>query len=82
MTDTSADLLEFPALRDLVGRWVASPPGRKALAAVAPADDRDFLEAALEETAEAIAYVRDASRPQPAARGSAIALSFGSVPET
>ncbi len=81
MIHSSADLLEFPAVRRLVGRWVASPPGRRALAAVEPTDDSPALEETLAETAEAVAYLDAAAQPQPAARGSALRPRFGSVPD-
>jgi len=39
MRTTSADLLEFDALKKLVGRFVASPLGRAELDRVAPGTD-------------------------------------------
>src|SRR5579863_7247812 len=69
-------VLEFEALRELLGRYVRSPLGRAGLAAVAPVADRAAIETALADTAEAIAYLRTASQPQPAARGAAIRIRF------
>ena len=69
-------VLEFEALRELLGRYVRSALGRAGLAAVAPVADRAAIEAALADTAEAIAYLRTASQPQPAARGAAIRIRF------
>jgi DNA mismatch repair protein MutS2 len=81
MTNASADLLEFEALRRLLGRYIASPLGQEELAKVAPAGDRETAERLLAETAEAIAYLEAASRPQPAARGAAVRLRFSSLPD-
>ncbi|MFH0945055.1 MAG: endonuclease MutS2, partial [Planctomycetota bacterium] len=78
---TSIDLLEFEELRRLVGRYVSSPLGRAALDKVGPSADRAALEETLAETGEAIEYVRAASRPQPARRGSAVRLRFDSIPD-
>jgi DNA mismatch repair protein MutS2 len=77
----SADILEFEALRQLVGRYVASPLGQAELEAVAPSTDRAHLEGELAETAEAMEYLRSAARPQTAARGSAMRIDFSSIPD-
>jgi DNA mismatch repair protein MutS2 len=77
----SADVLEFEGLRDLLGRYTASPLGRRELEKVAPRADRFGLEEDLAETGEAIAYLRAASRPQPAGRGAAIRIDFGGLPD-
>jgi DNA mismatch repair protein MutS2 len=69
-------VLEFEALRELVGRYVRSPLGRAELACVAPAADRAAIEDALADLAEAVEYVRTASLPQAASRGAAIRLDF------
>ena len=81
MKQTSAGLLEFEALRDLIGRYVGSPIGHSWLRAVQPSTDRERIEAELAEAAEAIEYIRTSSRPQPAQRGSAIRISFNGVPD-
>lgn len=75
----AADVLEFEALRTLVGRYVRSPLGRGELAAMKPCNNRPTIETALAETAEGIEYVRAASQPQPASRGAAIRVSFGDI---
>jgi len=80
--NTSAQLLEFDALRSLLGRYVASPLGQAELEKVAPGADRPAAERALADAAEAIEYLRAASRPQPAARGAAVRLRFSSLPDT
>jgi DNA mismatch repair protein MutS2 len=81
VTNTSADLLEFEALRKLLGRYIASPLGQEELAKVAPVNDRQTAERLLAEAAEAIAYLEAASHPQPAARGAAVRLRFASLPD-
>ena len=79
---TSAEVLEFEALRQLVGRYVSSAPGRRELDKLQPHTDRARLEDDLADAAEAIEYLRLAARPQPAARGAAIRVDFGGLPDT
>jgi DNA mismatch repair protein MutS2 len=79
---TSAEVLEFEALRQLVGRYVSSPLGRRELAKVEPHHDRDRLTEELAEAGEAIEYYRVASRPQVATRGAAIRVDFSGLPDT
>ena len=81
MTHTSADLLEFPAVKSLVARFVASPAGRALLEQVAPTAHREALQATHAGTAEAIAYHAAAAQPQTAARGAAIRLHFDGLPD-
>ena len=78
---TSADVLEFETLRQVVGRYVFSELGRRELAQVEPHGDRARLEADLAECGEAVEYLRTASRPQPAARGAAIRVDFSGLPD-
>jgi DNA mismatch repair protein MutS2 len=78
---TSAAVLEYELLRQLVGRYIASPMGRRELEKLEPHADRDRLLADLAEAGEAINYLRLAARPQPAARGAAIRIDFGGLPE-
>jgi DNA mismatch repair protein MutS2 len=77
----SADLLEFEALRELIGRYVGSPLGRAELETMEPRTDRALLESALADVAEAAAYQGASRQPQAAARGSAIRLRFNSIPD-
>src|SRR5713226_5372867 len=70
MTNTSANVLEFEALRALLGRYIASPLGRGELAKIQPRTDRVQLEEELAEAEEATEYLRAASKPQLAARRS------------
>jgi DNA mismatch repair protein MutS2 len=78
---TSAEVLEFELLRQLVGRFVSSPLGRREIEKLEPQADRERLEADLAEAGEAIGYLRLAARPQPAARGAAIRIDFSGLPE-
>jgi DNA mismatch repair protein MutS2 len=78
---TSAEVLEFESLRQLLGRYVSSPLGRRELVKVEPHTDRERLQADLAEAGEAVEYLRLAARPQPAARGAAIRIDFGAVPD-
>jgi len=79
MTNTSAGLLEFEALRQLLGRYISSPLGTKELAKVAPSADRALLEQVLADTAEAIEYVIAAAKPHPAARGAPVRIRFDAL---
>jgi DNA mismatch repair protein MutS2 len=78
---TSSEVLEFEKLRELLGRYLSSPLGRRELDKVQPHADRECLIADLTEAGEAIEYLRTAARPQPTARGAAIRIDFGGLPE-
>ena len=75
----SEPVLEFEALRALLGRYVRSSLGRRELDRVAPSNDRDAIETALDETREGIEYLRAAAQPQTASRGAAIRISFTDI---
>jgi DNA mismatch repair protein MutS2 len=79
----SADLLEFEAVKAILGRYVSSPAGHRKLEAVEPSNDRAALETILAETAEALGYHTAAIKQQPtSSRGTAVArLSFESLPD-
>ena len=62
MQRTSAELLEYPDLKRLVGRYVAGPFGRMQLDALHPYVDRALLEEQLAHAAEAIEYSRAVGR--------------------
>jgi len=81
MIQTSAALLEFEALRELLARYVASPLGRAELAGLAPSADRAEAENTLAELREAIEYLAAAARPQPASRGAAVRFRFDGLPD-
>lgn len=76
MMHASLDLLEFDALKALLGRYVSTPMGQAAVAAVAPGTDCEILAASLAETGEAMEYLRTAARPQTVGRGGAVRLHF------
>lgn len=82
MNAESLALLEYDRLRELVGRYVASDPGRKLLAGMAPLTDRAALESDLAEAAEAIAYLTDAARPQTRPGEAPVRLRFDGLPDT
>ncbi len=63
MKRTSGDILEFAALRELVGRYLSSPIGRARLEDVEPHGDRARAEADLAEAEEATHYLRAAAQP-------------------
>ena len=77
----SADLLEFEALRQLLGRFVRSRLGQDELDKLAPQSDRAALETTLADVAEAIAYLRATLQPQSPSRGAAIRVRFDSLPD-
>src|SRR5437868_3193940 len=58
MQHTSSELLEFPQLKHLLKRYVASPFGHAELEALEPISDRAQLETALAEVAEAVSFTR------------------------
>ncbi len=76
---TSSEVLEFEPLRELLGRFIYSPLGRRELEKVAPHTDPERLAADLAEAGEAVEYLRLAGRPQPAARGAAIRVDFNGL---
>lgn len=81
MQQTSADLLEFEALRTLIGRYIGSPMGKFRLADVEPSTDREPLEAAFADLREAIDYLKTAAKPQSSGHGNAVRLRFGGLPD-
>jgi len=76
MIHSSADLLEFESLRQILSRYLASEFGRAELEKVAPGTDRLLLEEMHSEVGEAIGYLEAARKPQPAARGAAVRIRF------
>lgn len=81
MANFSAELLEFEALRQLLGRFVHSTLGAAELEKLAPSTDRSELEKTLADVAEALAYMTASSQPQAVARGAAIRVRFDSIPD-
>ncbi|MBI3680266.1 MAG: endonuclease MutS2 [Acidobacteria bacterium] len=82
MTHTSADLLEFESLRELLVRYAGSAMGRAEVSKVRPAADRSWLAETHALNTEAIEYLRAAAKPQPAARGAAVRLRFLDLPDS
>jgi DNA mismatch repair protein MutS2 len=80
--NTSAEVLEFESLRQLLGRYLSSAPGKRELEKLQPHSDRALLEEDLAEAAEAMEYLRLATRPQTGGRGSAIRVDFTGLPDT
>jgi DNA mismatch repair protein MutS2 len=78
---TSAGVLEFEPLRQVLGRYISTAPGRRKLEELEPHDDRERLVEELAEAGEAIEYLRLASRPQPARGGAAIRVDFSGLPD-
>jgi DNA mismatch repair protein MutS2 len=62
MQRTSAELLEYPELKALLGRYLSGPFGRLELDTLKPAADRGVLEQQLADTAEAVEYSRTEGR--------------------
>src|SRR3984957_1534285 len=81
MKATSADILEYESLRSLLGRYVSSPLGKAELAKIAPHTDAALLSSDLADAGEAVAFLRAAAQPQPGARGAAIRIEFGGIPD-
>ncbi len=76
MPFSSASLLQFDELKDLLASYAGSAAGRDLIDALEPYHNRAALEAALAETGEAMAYLRETSGPQQSGRGAAIRLRF------
>jgi DNA mismatch repair protein MutS2 len=77
----SSDVLEFEALRQLLGRYVHSALGRAELDLVEPTSERAHIESTLADTTEALDFVRMAQSPQTPQRGAAICPRFDSIPD-
>jgi len=77
---TSLEVLEFEALRQLIGRYIASPLGRRELEKIQPHTDLARLTADLADAGEAVDYLRAAARP--GVRGGAIRLDFNGLPDS
>ncbi len=82
MNAASLELLEYAALKSLVGRSVASEGGNRVLEETGPSTDRAAIEAQLAETAEAMAWIEEASRPRARGGEAPVRLSFDGIPET
>jgi len=82
MRITSSETLEFEALKEVIGRYVSSALGRRELAKARPLTEVGRIRGFLDETAEALDYLRLATQPQPGGRSSgAIRLRFDAPSE-
>ncbi|MGI9073772.1 MAG: endonuclease MutS2 [Bryobacteraceae bacterium] len=79
MPFSSASLLQFDELKELLAKYAGSVAGRALVFALTPHNDRFALEADLAEAGEAIGYLRGVSGAQETARGAAIRLRFDQV---
>ncbi len=82
MNAASLELLEYAALKSLVGRSVASEGGKRLLEETEPSTDRAAIEARLAETSEAMAWIEEASQPKTRGGETPVRLSFDGIPET
>jgi DNA mismatch repair protein MutS2 len=81
VNERSLELLEYGRLRELLGRYVASPGGRRLLDQMAPLPDRRAAEDALAEAAEAMAWLRESQKPAQGRRLAAAPLRFDGLPD-
>lgn len=81
MRHTSSDLLEFDALKELLGRYVSSPGAARLLEELSPASDLDVLEPSLALAGEAMDYWRASAEAQPATRGAMVRFRFENLPD-
>ena len=61
MSRPAEELLEFDKLKDIVGRFTTCAPGRRAVLAFAPSQERDALANEFALVREAVAYLRAGS---------------------
>src|SRR5438045_9636216 len=62
LTNSSANLLEFDRLREVLGAYSVSDLGREKLAALAPAKNREWINQQQELTQEVRVYLRSGGR--------------------
>ena len=79
MPFSSASLLQFDELKELLAKYAGSVAGRALVFALTPHNDRFALETDLAEAGEAIGYLQEVSGAQETARGAAIRLRFDQV---
>lgn len=68
----SLELLEYAALKGIVGRNVSTTTARRLLDELTPSTDRALLESALAETAEAMRWIEESYTPSNAAKGTQV----------
>ncbi len=81
MNARSLELLEYERLRELLGRYVASPGGRRLLERMAPLASRGEAEDALAEAAEAMEWLRESQKPPSGRKAAAVPLRFDGLPD-
>ncbi|MGQ9917064.1 MAG: endonuclease MutS2, partial [Bryobacteraceae bacterium] len=81
MNARSLELLEYERLRELVGRYVASPGGRRLLERMVPLARREEAAEALAEVSEAMEWLREAQRPPSGRRAATVPLRFDGLPD-
>ena len=82
MHQSSFDILEYAALKQLVGRFVSTSMGRAELDKLTPSADRKWLDRTLAETAEALAYLEAAASPTSTpTRGAVVRPVFQDLPD-
>lgn len=81
MLFSSAGLLQFDELKELVARYAGSAAGRSLVLSLDQHHDRSALENGLADAGEAIQYLREVSGAQDSARGAAIRLRFDQIRE-
>src|SRR5579875_1757218 len=81
MPFSSAALLQFDELKELLARYAGSVAGRDLVLSLDQHHDRYALENALADAAEAIAWLRELSGAQDTTRGAVVRLRFDQVRE-
>ena len=81
MNQSSLEILEYAALKALVGRFVSTSLGKVELERVQPSTDRAWLEETLAETAEAMEYSQSAGGPSSTGGKGTARLVFQNLPD-
>lgn len=76
MRITSGETLEFEALKQLIGRYVGTALGRRELAKARPLASATRIQGFLDETSEALEYLRLATQTQPGGPAGTARLRF------
>ncbi|HEX4751088.1 MAG TPA: Smr/MutS family protein [Bryobacteraceae bacterium] len=81
MSFSSAGLLQFDELKELIAKYAGSAAGRDLALSLDQHHDRNVLENGLADAGEAISWLRELSGAQEATRGSVLRLRFDQVRE-